>query len=133
MQIATHLAQDADTAARLGGPLIVIYSREDCSFCRTIKRDYLKPLGSDPKSASKLVIREVQQDKDTALIDFQHRKTTHAKLAKAEKITFVPVVAFYGPGGKQLHEPIIGARLPDFYQSYLDNAIEQSIQALKTP
>lgn len=133
LRVASNLAKDAETAARLGGPLVVIYSRDDCSFCKTIKRDYLKPLSDDPKSAGKQVIREVRQDKNTELVDFQGRKTTHAALAKAEKVQLVPVVAFYGPGGKKLHEPIIGARLPDFYQSYLETAIEQSARTLKNP
>lgn len=133
LSVASNLAKDAETAARLGRPLVVIYSRDDCSFCKTIKRDYLKPMGEDPKSAGKQVIREVRQDKNTELIDFQGRKTTHAALAKAEKIQLVPVVAFYGPGGRKLHEPIIGARLPDFYQSYLETAIEQATKTLKTP
>jgi hypothetical protein len=44
-----------------------------------------------------------------------------------------PVVAFYGPDGRKLADPIIGARLPDFYSSYLDDAIEQSSKALKKP
>ena len=50
---------------------------------------------------------------------------------KGEKIKLVPVVAFYGPNGQRLADPIVGARLPDFYQSYLETAVEQSITALK--
>jgi uncharacterized SAM-dependent methyltransferase len=52
-------------------------------------------------------------------------------LARAEKIKLVPVVAFYGPQGKRLAEPIIGTRLPDFYPSYLEESIEKSSLALK--
>ena len=51
-------------------------------------------------------------------------------MATSEKIKLVPVVAFYGPNGKRLAEPIIGARIADFYQSYLETAIEQSSQQL---
>jgi len=40
------------------------------------------------------------------------------------------VVAFYGANGKRLADPIIGARLPDFYQSYLEEAIEKSAATL---
>jgi hypothetical protein len=45
----------------------------------------------------------------------------------------VPVVAFYGPDGRQLADPIVGARLPDFYQSYLEEAVEEAAKALKKP
>ena len=35
--------------------------------------------------------------------------------------------------GRKLAEPIVGARLPDFYQSYLDDAIDQASRQLKIP
>lgn len=59
-------------------------------------------------------------------------RSTQARFAAAEKIQLVPVVAFYGPDGKRLTDPIIGTRLPDFCQSYLEQAIEKSVLALKT-
>lgn len=67
----------------------------------------------------------------TALIDFRGEPSTHARFADGEKIKLFPVVAFYGRDGKRLAAPIVGTRLPDFYQSYLDDAIEQSIAALR--
>ena len=79
------------------------------------------------------MIREISQDRETPLIDFNGQATTHAAFAAREKIKLVPVVAFYGPNGRKLAEPIVGARLPDFYQSYLDDAIDQASRQLKTP
>lgn len=128
---ASRLDAEARQAAKAGGPLIILYSRADCSFCKTIKRDFLGPLAVDPRYAGRVVVREVAQDSNAALTDFAGRDTTHARFAAAEKIRLVPVVAFYGPDGRQLHEPIVGARLPDFYQSYLEAAIEQSTRALQ--
>ena len=55
------------------------------------------------------------------------------ELTAREKIKLVLVVAFYGPNGRKLAEPIVGARLPDFYQSYLDDAIDQASRQLKIP
>ena len=130
---AADLRAEADLAARAGAPLIVIFSRADCKFCTTVKHDYLQPMVRDAKPGKRPVIREIGQDRDTPLIDFQGRPTTHAAFAASEKIKLVPVVAFYGPNGRKLAEPIVGARLPDFYQSYLDEAIAQSSRQLKTP
>lgn len=130
---AADLRAEAEQAARSGGPLIVIYSRADCKFCKTVKRDYLEPLAADAKRSRQLVIREISQDRDSALVDFRGQATTHAGFASSQKIKLVPVVAFYGPNGRQLAAPIVGARLPDFYQSYLDDAIEQSARDLKKP
>ncbi|HLO63571.1 MAG TPA: hypothetical protein VK165_11495 [Azonexus sp.] len=129
---ATDLRADAERAARAGAPLIVLYSRADCKFCQAVKRDYLGPLAADAKRRP-LVIREIAQDRDSALTDFSGQATTHAAFASRQKIKLVPVVAFYGPNGRPLAAPIVGTRIPDFYQGYLDEAIEQSVRALKTP
>ena len=128
---AQDLRADADKAARVGGPLIVVFSRQDCKYCETVRRDYLKPLANNPRYRDRVVIRQINQDSDAALVDFRGEATTHARFAGSEKIKLVPVVAFYGPQGKRLAEPIVGARLPDFYPSYLEESVEKSALALK--
>ena len=128
---AQNLRTDAEKAAQAGGPLIVVYSRKDCKYCETVKRDYLKPLAANPRYRDKVVVRQINQDSDAQLVDFRGEATTHARFAGSEKIKLVPVVAFYGPQGKQLAEPIVGARLPDFYPGYLEDAVEKSSLAIK--
>lgn len=131
LPVAVDLRTDADRAARAGAPLVVVFSRHDCKYCETVKRDYLKPLATDRRFRDRVVIRQINQDSDAPLVDFRGEATTHARFAASEKIRLVPVVAFYGPQGRRLAEPIVGARLPDFYPSYLEEAVEKSALALK--
>lgn len=130
---AIDLRSEASEAARSGNPLIIIYSRKDCKYCETVKRDYLKPLAESPRYKNRVVIRQINQDGDQALSDFKGGQTSHARFALSEKVKLVPVVAFYGPDGRRLADPIIGGRLPDFYASYLEDAIDQSARTLKKP
>jgi hypothetical protein len=76
---------------------------------------------------------EVNQDSDAVLIDFRGEVTTHAGFALAEGRKLVPVVAFHGAAGRRLAPAIVGLRLPDFYQSYLDEAIEKSLLTRSAP
>ena len=78
---AADLRAAAGAAARTGQPLIVIYSRDDCKFCQTIKREHLAPMAADTRRGKRPVIREISQDRDTPLIDFQGQATTHAAFA----------------------------------------------------
>lgn len=128
---AVDLGAEAAQASKGGGPLVVLYSRKDCPYCETVRRDYLAPLAADPKFRGRVVVRQVNQDSQEALTDFQGKTTSHAAFAAQEKIRLVPVVAFYGPGGRQLAEAIVGTRLPDFYLAYLENAVDQSKHNLK--
>ncbi len=131
VQPAHDLRAEAVAAAKGGAPLLVIFSRDDCKFCKAIKRDYLEPMARQPRHRDRLVIREIRQDSEQALTTFTGEKTTHASFARAEKVKLVPVVAFYGPDGKALADPIVGVRLPDFYQSYLDDGVDSASRKLQ--
>ena len=126
---ATDLAADARLAAARGVPLLVLYSRDDCSWCEKLRREYLGPLARDPAAAA--VVRELHMDRATPLLDFAGRRTTSADFSQQMQARFAPTVMFHGPDGAALAEPIIGFRLADFYAAYLDRAIEESGSRLK--
>jgi len=126
---ALDLQAEARAAARSGFPLVLMFSREDCIYCKGVRRDYLVPLNRMPEYAQ-VQVRQIDQDRNTPLRDFQGQPTTHADFAAREGIRLVPVVSFYGPDGRQVAESIVGARLPDFYQSYLESALRQGAAEL---
>lgn len=126
---AVDLRAEAAAAARHGQPLVILYSRKDCRYCDSV-RTYLQPLLDSPGRRG-LVVRQIDQDSAAPLRDFRGQAASHAGIAAGEKIKLVPVVAFYGPDGRVLAPPIVGARLADYYQSYLDAALEQAAQALR--
>lgn len=130
LPVAQDLRAEAKQAALRGGPLLVLFSRRDCKYCETVRRDYLKPLLKTSPYRDRVLVRQVNQDSEAPLTDFRGEVTTGARFAASEKIKLVPVVAFYGPEGRLLAEPIVGARIPDFYPGYLDEAIEKSIRTL---
>ena len=121
---ARDLAAEARQAAARGVPLVVLYSRDDCSWCAKVRREHLGPLSRDP--ATPAVIRELHMDRTTPVLDFAGRRTTSADFSKQMQAQFAPTVMFHGPDGAALAEPIVGFRLADFYAAYLDRAIEES-------
>ena len=121
---ATDLAADARLATARGLPLVVLYSRDDCSWCEKVRREHLGPLSRDP--AAPAVIRELHMDHTTTLADFAGHRITGADFAKQMQARFAPTVMFHGPDGAQLAESIVGFRLADFYGAYLERAIEEA-------
>jgi hypothetical protein len=126
---ARDLAADGRAAAARQIPLVVLYSRDNCSWCEKVRREHLGPLGRDPATAA--LIREVHIDRDTPLTDFQGRRTTSADFSRQMKARFAPTVMFHGPDGGMLAEPIVGFLLADFYAGYLDRAIQTSRATLR--
>lgn len=126
---ASDLAADARLATTKGVPLLVLYSRDDCSWCEKLRREYLLPLSRDP--AAPAVVRELHMDRATALIDFSGRRTTSVDFSNRMGARFAPTVMFHGPDGIVLAETIVGFRLADFYGAYLERAIEESRSRLQ--
>ncbi|MCK9380556.1 MAG: hypothetical protein M0P95_05740 [Sulfuritalea sp.] len=121
---ARDLAADGRLAAAKGVPLLVLYSRDDCSWCERLRREHLAPLARDP--AAPALVRELHIDRATPLIDFGGRRTTSADFAQQMQARFAPTVMFHGPDGAALAEPIVGFLLADFYAAHLERAIQQS-------
>ncbi|NJD34062.1 MAG: thioredoxin [Betaproteobacteria bacterium] len=130
MTETTDLAADARVAAAKGLPLVVLYSRDDCSWCDKVRREHLGPLSRDP--AAQAVVRELHMDRATPLLDFAGRRTTSADFSKQMRAQFAPTVMFHGPDGAALAESIVGFRLADFYAAYLERAIEEARARLQT-
>ena len=121
---ASDLRAEAQSAAQQQRVLVLLYTRADCPYCETVRRQYLAPLVArqDPR----LTVREIRIDETAPLTDFQGRASNHADFARQEKIRFVPVVAFHGPQGQSLGAPLVGTLIADFYASYLDTRLNEA-------
>ncbi len=123
------LAADGRLAGAKGVPLVVLYSRDDCSWCEKLRREHLGPLSRDPEAPA--VVRELHIDRATPLTDFAGHRTTSADFSRQMQARFAPTVMFHGPDGAALAEPIVGFRLADFYAAYLESAIQDSRTRLR--
>ena len=120
-------ARDFRADARRAGPrprlVVVLFSLPDCPYCNQVRREQLVPLLRDQKLAERLVVREVSIVGTRTLMDFRGSPTSEAAFARDVQAKFSPTVAFFDPAGDQVVAAIVGARLPDFYGAYLDDAI----------
>ena len=121
LALAADLAADSRSATSQGIPLLVLFSLPGCPYCEDVRRSFLLPMLAEP--TPRALIRQIDIESKQAVIDFKGRTTSHASFATEAKASFTPVVAFYGPGGEELADRLIGAMLPDFYGIYLDQAI----------
>jgi thioredoxin-related protein len=129
---AQDLVRDARELRARKLPLLVLYSQSDCQWCERARREYLVPMQNDGAYRDRVLLRQIDLDSDAALTDFAGRRTTHREFAKGERARVTPTVAFYGPDGERLSEPIVGLRIPDFYQAYLDRAIDEGGARLRS-
>jgi thioredoxin-related protein len=121
LQLAADLRADSALAAQAGIPIILLFSLADCAYCEEVRRSHLTPMSR--AQSPKAIIRQIDIKSAQPLIGFDGATITHAAFAKSAKVSFAPVVAFYAGNGETAAEPLNGALLPDFYGSYLENAL----------
>lgn len=126
---AGDLAADAARMREQRIPMVILFSRSDCRWCEKARREHLIPLANDP--AAKALVRQVDMDRDTPLADFDGRATSHRAFANRHKARLAPTLMFFGPDARQLAEPIVGFRLPDFYGAYIEQSIDEGLAQLR--
>lgn len=128
-------AQDLRADARQSGQrprlVVVLFSLPDCPYCERVRHEQLVPLLHDRKLAERLIVREVSIVGARTMIDFRGSRTSEAAFARDAHAKFSPTVAFFDPAGDQVVPAIVGARLPDFYGAYLDDAIHLGLSRIE--
>ena len=94
-------------------------SLHGCPFCRVVRDHYLAPLRADTGQPV------VQLDTASAQVvrDFNGAPTTHDRQLRAWGVKVLPTVLFFGKGGREAAERLVGASIPDFYGAYLEERL----------
>jgi thioredoxin-related protein len=125
---AVSLPDELAQAQKKGGPLVVMVSLEGCPFCKVARENYLAPL----REQQGLAVVQVDMRSSRMLKDFTGATRTHDELTRAWRIKVAPSVLFFGRGGAEIAERLVGGYLPDFYGAYLDERLRLARAALNT-
>ncbi len=130
LPVARNLAHEAESNAREGRALLVLFSQHGCTWCERVRREFLLPMSRNAHYRSRVAFVQVDVDSDRALRDFGRRTTTHAAFARVIGVRLYPTVMLFGPDGERLAEPLVGFTGSDFYGAYLDRCIDEAVQKL---
>jgi thioredoxin-related protein len=129
---ADNLAETAQAAQDSDRPILVFFYMDECQYCATVKKQYLKPMSQDPAYTDRVLLRKVDTRSTDRITDFSGQPISQQEFAKREDKTFTPTLAFYGPGGRELAKPLVGLKGgTDFYGYYLDKAIDDAVGDLR--
>lgn len=120
---AADLSADASRASAAGLPMILIVTREDCGHCALLKRAVIVPMILSGEYEARVIIRELNIDAQTPVVDFDGRRLTPLAIANRYDAMFTPTVLLVGPQGEELHERLLGINNDEMYLYYLDQAI----------
>lgn len=123
---AMSFTRDLRTDTRTGRPLVVMFSRRDCGYCRRLETEQFVPLLRSGEYAERIVIRKLSLDAGQRVIDMSGIDVDTGKIADRYGVDVTPTVLLLGPQGQELAEPLVGMGLPDFYWAYLQRAIREA-------
>ena len=114
-----------------GVPILLMFSTEDCTFCKQLESEVLGPMrkaGIDPK---RVILRKVVMDEYDILRDFSGNKRNAESFAINRGVEIVPTLELVDANGKTLVPKIVGYQTPGLYGDYLEKAIEVSQSLLE--
>lgn len=124
---AASLPDELAQALKKGNPLVVMVSLEGCPFCKVARENYLGPL----REQEGLPVVQVDMRSSRAIKNFQGISVAHDDLIRGWHIKVAPTVLFFGRGGVEIAERLVGGYIPDFYGAYLDERLLQARAALR--
>jgi thioredoxin-related protein len=124
---AQNLKRELIMAESKQQPLVVMVSLEGCAFCKVARENYLSSLQRDQG----LLIVQVDMGKNTVIVDFQGRSTTHQQIIQDWGIKLAPTLLFFGKDGKEIAERLVGGTSSDFYGAYLEERVAKALQLSK--
>ncbi len=127
---AGDLRADAAAARERGTPIVLFFASDSCPYCHEVEDLYLEPMQRRGPYAGRVLIRKVNVDRATVLVDFAGRRLGHDEFARREGAGLTPLIRFYAPDGRELAGALRGMSSREFYGGMLWDALDESIRKL---
>jgi thioredoxin-related protein len=131
LPVVKDFTVEAGEAYRKQIPILVLFMGESCSYCETALNDFLLPIQRDPEFKDKVILRQVESSSGDALIDFDGKTTTYSRFSSRHNVSAVPNVMLFDSNGQVLTY-IEGLLTVDFYYGFIVDAINESLEKIKT-
>lgn len=128
VKLHSPTSMQAELAAAVKGnrALVLMVSLEGCPFCRVVRDSYLGPLHNETGQP----VVQLDMGSTVAVRDFQGVLTTQGALVRSLGVKVAPTLLFFGKGGREVAERLVGASIPDFYGSYLEQRLRDAKRAM---
>jgi thioredoxin-related protein len=113
-------------------PILIMFSRRGCPYCDVVREEFLKPMLRSGDYTDRVILLETHSDSNAQLRDFNGQMISAEALALRYRASFAPTVVFVDAQGKELAERLIGITTRDFYGGFLDEAINESLQRVRS-
>ena len=122
---------EAASARTKNVPILVLFSRHNCTFCAQVLQEFLLPMRRNAEYESKVIMRQIDIGSSAPLIAFSGKATTQARFAREHRIKLTPTIKLFDAEGRELTEPLIGLTTPDYYGGFLGQRIDAALAKVR--
>lgn len=126
LPVPMSLPDELAAALKKRSPLLVMVSLPGCPFCKIARTNYLLPL----QRQTGLAMVQVDMRNRQALVGLDGVSQTQDQVTRNWGIKIAPTVLFFGAGGAEVAERLVGGYIPDFYGYYLDERVRAARSAV---
>ena len=119
LPMPASLPDALSAALKKGNPLVLMVSLVGCPFCVIARDNYLAPL----QGQAGLSIVQLDMRNRQPVQDFSGATLTQDELIRRWGVKVAPTLLFFGRGGVEVAERMVGGYIPDFYGAYLDERV----------
>ena len=123
----TSLPDELALALKRGEPLLVMVSLVGCPFCHVVRENYLAPM----RTQHGLAVVQIDMRNRQTVKNFDGTTLTQDELIRSWSIKVAPSVLFFGRGGVEVAERLLGGYIQDFYGAYLDDRLRLARLAVR--
>lgn len=127
-----NLEEDGNEAGKKQIPVLMFFSMQHCPFCNQVEEDFLKPMLRNSEYDSKVIIRKIKIDDSQFVLDFKGKDREAGEFSEEYKVSMVPTLILVDAKGRKLSPAIIGVANAHYYSGELDDAIDASLQKIRT-
>jgi len=124
----SKLSTQAKTERKL---IMLEISASYCSYCRKLEENIIRPMLRSGDYDADVLIRRFEIDGLAALRDFNGLPVSSDELAKRWDIRVTPTLIFLDSQNQEVSERIIGVNSLDYFGSYVDDAIDTGLAAIR--
>lgn len=129
--LAVNLFSDGQQQ-QINGKVILLYvSAPHCPFCKKLEKEILNPLIKSGEYREKLILRKINWNSKSQIINFFGEKQRPRDLLKKYNIRITPTLLFLDSEGNQVSQQLLGYRGGEFYWFYFDSGIRKANIVIK--
>jgi len=131
LPLISDIRQEAKTAQNNNLPMLIIFSSDHCPFCDLVKEDFLKPMLISGDYTDRVIIREVNVDAGSSIIDFNGQPIPSDSFTYRYNVSMFPTMLMLNYQGKTLSHRILGVNTPEMFGGRIDAMIDLANQQLQ--